>query len=170
MGTECFFKIFHQELPPKWDRNFPRHHGFVPLEGAAGNVAERLKERFGAFGATLGNERELEELNRRFFFWLFFASFYKEFGRGFPKITSKNRQKSTEQDSEIFEKRENLSDRGSLFDTLDGRIPGQTAGAWRIRGPQASRGFLVMFISPLGTLPFSCFFLFFEKPAKSWVL
>lgn len=41
--------------------------GFVPLEGAAGNVAERLKERFGAFGATLGNERELEELNRRFF-------------------------------------------------------------------------------------------------------
>ena len=30
--------------------------------GAAGNVAERLKERFGAFGATLGNERELEDL------------------------------------------------------------------------------------------------------------
>ena len=46
----------------------PGIHGFVPLEGAAGNVAERLKERFGAFGATLGNERELEE----FFFRRFF--------------------------------------------------------------------------------------------------
>lgn len=34
----------------------------APAGGAVGDVAERLKERFGGFGATLGSEAELEDL------------------------------------------------------------------------------------------------------------
>ena len=54
-----FKGVFHYFHHPFWRKN---HHilGFLSL-GGAGGVAERLKERFGAFGATLGNERELEE-------------------------------------------------------------------------------------------------------------
>lgn len=83
-----------------------------PLEGAAGNVAERLKERFGAFGATLGNERELEEFFWRFFFCCccFCVVFFERVFGGFPKTTSKirqNKHRNTQrQDSEIFQKRE----------------------------------------------------------------
>lgn len=128
-----------------------------PLEGAAGNVAERLKERFGAFGATLGNERELEEFFWRFFFVVVvvFASFFlKEFLVGFQKPPVKLDKTSTETHKgkirKFFRRGKNLSDRGSFFDTLDGRIPGQTAGeSMENQGPKASRGFFVMFFSPL---------------------
>lgn len=91
-----------------------------PLEGAAGNVAERLKERFGAFGATLGNERELEEFFWRFFFVVVFASFFlKEFLVGFQKPPVKLDKTSTETHKgkirKFFRRGKNLSDRGSIF-------------------------------------------------------